>query len=112
MHSRLIGIFFVLCSVIFEGFAQLCLKQGAIKDSAMNSKCRWTLLGMALFASEAFAWTMALHHVDVGMAYPMGSLSFVVIAVFSQLWLKEKVQKQRWLGVGLIIGGTTLVGLS
>jgi multidrug transporter EmrE-like cation transporter len=111
MSARLIGILFVLCSVVLESIAQLCLKKSTTQNNGVNLKQYWTLAGVGLFAAEAFVWTLALHQIDVSMAYPMGSLSFVAIALLSQLWLKERVTKQRWLGVGLIISGTTLVGL-
>jgi len=113
MSARLVGIFFVLCSVVIESIAQLCLKKGAMRHNGTGTSIvqRWTLLGVGLFAVEAFLWTLALHQIDVSMAYPMGSLSFVGIALLSRLWIKERVNKQRWLGVGLIISGTTLVGV-
>ena len=111
MYFRLIGIIFVLCSVLLESFAQLCFKLSATKYSATSLRRYWVFLGIMLFAADVWAWTIALHHLDISMAYPMGSLSFVGIAILSQLCLKENVSRKRWLGVGLIISGTTLVSL-
>ena len=112
MSNQLVGIIFVLLSVCLESIGQLCLKKGATKDGVALMKKAFMLSGLALFAVEALTWTLALHKIDVSMAYPMSSLSFVVIALISRLFLKEQVTKERWLGIALIICGTTTVGMS
>ncbi len=111
MGGRLGGVSFALCSAFFESFAQVCLKNGATANSGGLAGKYWIILGILLFICEASAWTLALHQIDVSIAYPIGSLSFVGITIISTLWLKEKVSNKRWLGVLLIISGTIFVGL-
>jgi multidrug transporter EmrE-like cation transporter len=112
MSSRLIGISFAVCSALLESFAQVCLKNGATANGGWLAGRYWIVAGLVLFLFEASAWTLALCKIDVSMAYPIGSLSFVGAAVISQMWLKEKVTNMRWFGVLLIISGTIFVGLN
>ena len=111
MGTRLGGISFALCSACFESFAQVCLKSGATANGGWLAGKNWIILGILLFICEASAWTLALHQIDVSIAYPIGSLSFVGITIISKVWLKEKVGNKRWLGVFLIISGAFFVGL-
>ena len=69
------------------------------------------MLGIGCLALEAVVWSSVLRVLEVSMAFPMSSMNFVVITLFSYLWLHERVTPRRWLGVGLILSGTCLVGL-
>jgi undecaprenyl phosphate-alpha-L-ara4N flippase subunit ArnE len=68
--------------------------------------------GITCFVLEWLCWTFALKTLDVSLAYPIGSLELVVIAVLCLVLLKEQVGFRRWVGVALIVGGTLLVGAS
>ena len=111
MSTRLVGTLFALFSAFLESVAQVFLKKGATTHGGWLAGRYWIVLGLVFFVFEAIAWTLALHQIDVSMAYPIGSLSFVGVTIISQLLLKEKVSNKRWLGVCLIIGGTVFVGI-
>jgi len=53
-----------------------------------------------------------LRSLSVGIAYPIGALSFVFVTLLSQWWLGERVDLTRWAGVLLIILGTACVAMS
>jgi undecaprenyl phosphate-alpha-L-ara4N flippase subunit ArnE len=55
---------------------------------------------------------MALRLLDVSIAYPASSLCFVFVALLSKFWLQEQVGLERWIGLGFILGGVVLIGLS
>ena len=44
-------------------------------------------------------------------AYPLGALSFVVVALLSRWLLREIITPVRWMGVGLIMAGCALIAL-
>jgi drug/metabolite transporter (DMT)-like permease len=58
---------------------------------------------------ESIVYTGALRYLDVSTAFPLSSLSFVVVTLLSQWMLRERVTAMRWLGVGLILSGTVLL---
>jgi len=121
MSARPLGITCVLIAVLFEAFGQLALKRGAESASSQGGglaqvgrlwRHRVVIFGIACFVVEAILWTMALRLLDVSVAFPAGSLCFVFVALLAQFYLHERVGRQRWIGVGLILGGVVLVGMS
>ncbi len=106
MSLTAIGILLVVLCTVIEGVAQVFLKKSALAGRTMRL---WLVLGICLFVIEALIYTGALRLLDVSTAYPIGSLSFVAVTVLSQWLLQERVTAERWIGVGLIIAGASLV---
>lgn len=106
MTQTTIGILLVVLCTLIEGFAQIFFKMSVL---ARATKTLWIALGLVLFTAEALIYTGALHFLDVSTAYPIGSLSFVVVTVLSWCLLGEKITPPRWIGVFLIIVGASLV---
>ena len=110
--THLAGYGLVICSTTIEAFGQIALKKTASAGSGEGIKFGWLSAGVACYAVEAVVWTLVLQCLNVSIAYPMGSLSFVMIVLMSKLILQEKVEKERWLGVSLILCGTAMLGLN
>jgi drug/metabolite transporter (DMT)-like permease len=66
---------------------------------------------LAAYLVEIALYTAALHFLDLSVAFPLGSLCFVGVAILSKLFLGETVGRIRWLGVGCILAGTVFVAL-
>ena len=125
MTPELTGIFILIAAVMVESFAQVFLKIGATCGAADGGRsCRqagragacisargWVLFGLAAYLVEIALYTAALHFLDLSVAFPLGSLCFVGIAILSKLFLGETVGRIRWLGVGCILAGTVFVAL-
>lgn len=121
MSIRVMGLVLVTLAVLFEAVGQLAFKHGAESAHAETSKWgpfrglwrnRSVALGILCFITQAIFWTMALRLLDVGIAFPASSLGFVFVALLSRVWLQEQVGLERWVGLGLILVGVVLVGLS
>ncbi len=104
---QLLGLLLVLGTVALESCCQFCFKKGATSD---NSR-RWIVLAISIYVMQVMLWSYVLHLVDVSIAHPMCSLSLVGVALLSLFFLKERLTAQRWMGIVLIISGTTMVGL-
>jgi undecaprenyl phosphate-alpha-L-ara4N flippase subunit ArnE len=126
MTPTLTGFLLVVTAAVVESFAQICLKIGAgggpgmlapvfrhhvLRWPAGRSTKLWLALGVLAYVAEVFLYTLALYFLDVSVAFPMGSLCFVGIALLSSWLLGETVGRLRWLGIGCILGGTILVAL-
>ena len=126
MTPKAIGIITLIVAMVVESFAQVSLKIGAsggpqILSSPyrqMASRYRvsaspsaWKALGILLYGLEIFLWTLVLHRLDLSIAFPMGSLCFVGVALLSMLFLGELVDRVRWLGVFCILSGAVLIAL-
>lgn len=126
MKADLTGIGLVVAAVAVESVAQLLLKIGAGGGPALltpalrrrvapwrwaASAKTWLGLGVAAYGVEILLYTLALHFLDVSVAFPLGSLCFVGVAVLSRFLLGERVGRVRWLGVACILAGAVCVTL-
>ncbi len=120
MTGRVLGLLFVIVSVVLEACAQIFFKQAAEHDrGGMHPlallRTVWRnqriFAGIICFLLEAVLWTLALSHLPVSIAFPAGSLCFVIVALLSRIFFHEQVDAMRWIGIALILGGVTLVGV-
>jgi len=119
MTGRILGLSFVLASVLVEAFGQTAFKQAAelnvpgmrpfalLRGLWRNQRI---LAGIACFVLETILWTLALRHLPISIAFPAGSMVFVFVALVSRMFLHEQVSIRRWIGIALILGGVILVG--
>ena len=106
MTATTIGVLLVILCGIIEGIAQVFFKKSALVP---GGKRLWIAAGIVLFIVQALLYTGALQFVEVSTAFPIGSIAFVIVAILSQRFLKEPVTSSRWIGVGLIMVGVTLL---
>lgn len=113
MINHFFAILLVICATTIEAGGQICFKKKSTRssDGDLGSKA-WLVGGISCMIVEAVVWTIVLKNFNVSVAYPMGSLSFVMVLLMSKLFLNEKVHKDRWIGVVLILCGTVLLGLN
>jgi drug/metabolite transporter (DMT)-like permease len=106
MSSTTFGVMLVLICAFIEGLAQIFLKKSVL---ASGRGFFWVMAGAVLFMLQAVIYAGALWFLDLSVAFPVSSLSFVAVVVLSQWLLQETVSRMRWIGVGLILIGTSLV---
>jgi multidrug transporter EmrE-like cation transporter len=126
MTNQLTGLIMMLAAVTLESFAQVSLKIGAgggpralglpfrlhaSRSRVGSSPAAWVVLGVLFYGFEILFYTRALSCLDVSVAFPLGSLCFVGVAVLSKVFLGETVSGIRWLGVGCILAGTACLAL-
>ena len=69
-------------------------------------------LGLTLFGISSVFWLVVLSRMDLSVAYPFVGLSYVVVVLFSRLFLHEQVSAVRWLGVVVVAVGIAIIGFS
>jgi drug/metabolite transporter (DMT)-like permease len=106
MSAVAIGVLLVILCGVIEGVAQLFFKKSAL---AADGKRRWIGAGIVLFILQALLYTGALQFVEISTAFPIAGISYVVVAFLSRQYLKEPVTRDRWVGIGLIMAGVTLL---
>ena len=121
MNDRMIGLLYVLTSIILESVGQISLKHAAERNSAGRNVARmllaaardkWLVGGIACFILNFISWTLALQRLDVSLAFQLSSLTFIAVAVSSRIWLTEQIAGYRWIGLMCIFLGNILVGSS
>ncbi|QRY81483.1 EamA family transporter [Pseudomonas sp. PDNC002] len=83
------------------------------QDSGIAAKLLspWLLLAVACLGGGLLLWLGVLRRLEVGVAYPMLSLNFVLVTLVASRLFGERIDTRHWLGVALIVGGVALLGL-
>jgi drug/metabolite transporter (DMT)-like permease len=107
MTHTAIGIVLVVLSSLIEGFGEIFLKKSRMQR---QRQVFWVLLGVAVFVVQMSLYTAALRFLAVGAAFAIASLSFAFVALLSKWLLREEVTPIKWIGIALIMAGTSLIG--
>ena len=119
-------IFFLILITDFgDSAAQLFMKQGlthtgitalnlsTVFDFVMrNAASPLVWFGIFLYALTFFIWIVVLSHVDLSIATPVASTSYILVPLIAIIFLHESVPPSRWIGIFLIILGIRLVSKS
>lgn len=71
----------------------------------------WVLSCFAAAFLSAISWMVALSKMPLSTAYPLCSLSFVLVLILSNLFLHEPLNLYKILGVSLIVLGSAAIGI-
>jgi drug/metabolite transporter (DMT)-like permease len=122
--DRLIGVGFILISACCEAAGQFAFKRAATKQPATTtgsplgvfatawSNFRIILVGWFSFILDGLLWSAALYYLDITVAHPIGSIVFVIVAIFSKLFLHENLSPRRWIGITFILCGGIIVAMN
>lgn len=75
--------------------------------AAVTSPLVW--LGLGLYISGTVSWLAVLSRIDLAVAYPLGSMNYVLVTVLAATVLGEQVSILRWLGTASILVGILVV---
>ena len=71
----------------------------------------WLILAVACLGAGLLLWLLVLQRLEVGVAYPMLSLNFVLVTLLASRLFGERIDGRHWFGVALIVGGVALLGM-
>lgn len=125
------GLPIALVSVLLISTAQLSMKWGmgglasqwgsivALFEQAQLAELLlhvWPALigvgiGLGCYALSMACWVMALKHLPLGVAYPLLSLSYVIVYLLAVTlpWLNESFSWVKLSGIGFILLGLTFI---
>jgi drug/metabolite transporter (DMT)-like permease len=72
----------------------------------------WMWLGVAMMAMAFFSLLAMLSFENVSFVVPVTALSYAAGALGAAIFLRERINAQRWVGVAIVCVGVTLVWLS
>jgi len=119
-------LLFLVFTDILETLTQLCFKKTALIGSELNildlsslpafltgaisSPFLW--IGFLLVLSTFAIWSTILSKIDLSVAVPIASFSYILVPVTSIIFLHEKVALLRWVGIIFILTGVIFVSLT
>jgi small multidrug resistance pump len=101
-----------LVAAILLGIAgQISLKLGAEGSTTVTAQFLnpLTIIGLAVYATAAPCYVLALKRIPVSIAFPSVSASYAIIAVVGHLLWKEPLGWPQMAGIVLIGGGVLLI---
>jgi drug/metabolite transporter (DMT)-like permease len=116
----------LLVSVLLGSIGQIFLKYGSSRlatltqgqglfasliDSFKGIFTPYVFIGFCIYGLSSILWIRILRQVNLSFAYPMISLSYVVVVILSAMLFREKVPWPTTVGLLLICGGVSLIGI-
>jgi len=104
----------VFVAAFIGSFGAVFLKSGAgrLHRSFKTLILNWRLaLGVGFYLLSSFFFVLGLREGELTILYPMVSLGYVWTLLWSRLFFKERMTRNKFLGVGLVLAGIVLLNL-
>lgn len=115
----------IIMTDVIESFAELFWKKGTLAtgidsvtfENVLDFMTKLLgssgfLAGAGLYIINFFLWITVLSKVDLSVAFPTGSTSYIIVAVLSMVFLGEQISLYRWSGIIFIIIGIWFISRS
>ena len=106
-------------SIILNALSLILLKSYALSEGNLQRNTSWIrrlldfrlIISVAAYGLAAIFWLLALMGVDLMVAYPTLSLTYVVIGVIAPRLFAEEISRKRWSGIILIVIGVVMMNI-
>ncbi len=105
-------IFLIIVGVLSGSMAVLLLKKAASQYPLRQLFFRrifWE--GVVLFGLSLLLYVIVLQRVDISVAYPLSSISYLVTTMLSVRYLGEKMNGWKWFALFGVMAGVTLIAM-
>jgi len=113
-------------SDILETLVHFLFKKSTLETSSgqVADLASWLVFLKTVFASPFLwaglltvvavfvLWSMILSKIDLSVAVPIASFSYILVPLVSIIFLHEQISALRWMGVFFVLAGVILVSLS
>lgn len=114
MATELWAATLVLAATVVGALGPILLKKGS-KNFSLNPKILiknyHLIFGVCLYMVGTALFVWALRGGELSILYPLVSITYIWVSILSIKFLKEKMNKYKWIGISLIILGVAFIGL-
>jgi drug/metabolite transporter (DMT)-like permease len=116
------GHIYILLTLLFTVYGQLVLRWQMAKTRGMPEGGfekllfllqqffnPWILSGLLSAFLASLAWMAAMTRFELNYAYPFMSLAFVIVMIFSVIFLNESLTIQSIMGTIMVVGGLIII---
>ena len=122
-RREMVNYTLLAASILLAVVGQLLMKKGMLVFGAFPVRQLlykiipiflnpYVFLGLAFFGLSAILWLVVLSRLELSLVYPMVSVAYILVALFSWFLFKENVTLVRWLGILVIVLGVFLISRS
>lgn len=102
-HLTLKIFLLIILSDFVDTAAQLIMKKGLAGSPLLTG------IGVLVYVLNFFIWIVILYKVDLSIAMPVGSFSYILVPIAAIIFLNERVDLLRWAGICCIVLGIYFV---
>lgn len=106
VQSTLLALGQVTLKIGLQRMAPLGWTWTFLKSFLVN--WQFALCGISFLAANLL-WMYMVKHFPLSVAYPLGSMSYVICMVMSILFFHENVDYTKWIGAFLIMVGCAII---
>jgi len=120
------GVFLlIIMTDIGESVAEILMKKGLTATGissitmdnirefiVMNASSYLIWAGVFIYILSFLAWIVILSRIELSVAFPIGSTSYIFVPILSIIFLNERVGALRWVGILFIVAGIHFVSKS
>ena len=111
--SRRVLLCGVIVSALLNAAGQVLFKaaRSAHPDVALSSLFAYREIwaGLAVYGLSSVCWLWVLARAPLSFAYPILSLTFPIVLAASAIFFSELILPLRWMGVGMIMVGVSVL---
>jgi len=104
-------------SIVLGACAQVFLKRGVghqqlaggARSYLMLLRSGWVWAWAVCFLFATVLWMLAISAMQVSYAFPLLSIGYLVVAVLSIVFLKERIPASRWVAIAVITVGVAMI---
>ena len=114
MKTPFSSMLLVLVASFIGSFGAVFLKSGAgrLHRQFRTLLLNWRLaLGVAFYLLSSFFFVLGVRQGELTVLYPMVSLGYVWTLLWSRLFFRESITRNKLLGIGLVLVGVVLLNL-
>lgn len=113
MTTPLSAMGLVLAGSVVGSFGAVFLKLGAerLKRGLIHVVSWPSLAGVAFYVLSSVLFVAGVRKGELSVLYPMVSLGYVCALVWSRIFFQERLTREKFLAVGLIVFGICLIGV-
>jgi uncharacterized membrane protein len=117
LKTKLLTVVVILSNVLGNFALSWGMKQAPSLESTPLGLIRvifhpWVIVGIALLILWMITRMALLSWADLSYVLPVTSIGYVLAALIGRFAYSEVISTARWAGVGLIVAGIVLVGLT
>ncbi|MFA5144703.1 MAG: EamA family transporter [Candidatus Omnitrophota bacterium] len=119
-------LLFLVFSDFLETFTQFCFKKSSLSQSGFYireladvatflkgvSASPFLWIGLLSVLLTFIIWSAILSKIDLSVAVPIASFSYILVPLVSIIFLHEKINALKWVGISFILAGVVFVSLS
>ena len=114
MNTPLSSMLLVLLASFIGSFGAVFLKWGAgrLHRHWKSLIFNWRLAaGVGFYLLSSFFFVLGLRHGELTILYPMVSLGYLWTMLWSCIFFGERVTRNKFLGIGLVLAGIVVLNL-